>query len=85
MAGVAAETPHGARIGPVYTPPAARGRGYASACTAALSERMLAAGKRFCFLYTDLDNPTSNTIYQRIGYRAVCDVGDWLFGDDDAA
>jgi GNAT superfamily N-acetyltransferase len=85
MAGVAAETPRGARIGPVYTPPAARGRGYASACTAALSERMLAAGKRFCFLYTDLDNPTSNTIYQRIGYRAVCDVGDWLFGDDDAA
>ena len=79
MGGIAAETPHGARIGFVYTPPAHRGRGYAAANTAAVSERMLRAGKRFCFLYTDLANPTSNAIYARIGYEPVCDVNEWLF------
>ena len=79
MGGVAAETPHGARIGFVYTPRTERGRGYAAANTAAISERMLKAGKRFCFLYTDLANPTSNAIYARIGYEPVCDVNEWLF------
>lgn len=79
LAGVAAETPHGARVGPVYTPLAWRGRGYATSATAALSRQILEGGKRFCFLYTDLANPTSNAIYQRIGYRAVCDVADYGF------
>jgi RimJ/RimL family protein N-acetyltransferase len=76
LAAVVATTPHGVRIGGVFTPPALRGRGYASACVAELSGRMLAAGRRFCFLYTDLANPTSNAIYVRIGYRPVCDVVD---------
>jgi GNAT superfamily N-acetyltransferase len=61
------------RIGPVYTPPELRGRGYASAVTAEASRRARAAGAEEVLLYTDLANPTSNSIYQRIGYRAVED------------
>jgi RimJ/RimL family protein N-acetyltransferase len=61
------------RIGPVYTPPEARGRGYASAATAALSQRLLEAGAEEVVLFTDLANPVSNSIYQRIGYRPVED------------
>ncbi|MBD2450472.1 GNAT family N-acetyltransferase [Nostoc sp. FACHB-152] len=67
-------TPHRARIGMVYTPPEYRRRGYASACIAALSQTLLNQGNQFCFLFTDLANPTSNHIYQEIGYQPV---GDW--------
>jgi len=80
LAGFAGQTPNGIRVGPVYTPPELRGRGYASALTAALTRELLAAGRRYCFLFTDLANPTSNSIYQRIGYRPVCDVSRWSFG-----
>lgn len=73
FAGYGGETPSGVRIGPVYTPPEHRGRGYGTAVTAAVSADRLAAGRRFCFLYTDLSNPTSNSIYVKIGYRRVCD------------
>lgn len=62
-------TPQGAVINAVYTPPALRRRGYATAAVAAASALMLAGGNRFCFLFTDLANPTSNGIYRRIGYR----------------
>lgn len=79
MAAEAGATPHGARIGYVYTPPELRGRGYASACVAALSARELEEGRRFCFLYTDLSNPISNAIYQRIGYTPVSDAVDYRF------
>jgi predicted GNAT family acetyltransferase len=75
-----ASTPNGKRIGPVYTPPEARGRGYASACTAAVSQLQLDRGRRFCFLFTDLANATSNHIYQTIGYAPVSDVEIYLFG-----
>ena len=61
------------RIGPVYTPPELRGRGYASAVTAEASRRAREAGAEEVLLYTDLANPTSNSIYRRIGYRAVED------------
>ena len=61
------------RIGPVYTPPERRGHGYASAATAAVSQRLLEAGAEEVVLYTDLANPVSNSIYQRIGYRPVED------------
>jgi predicted GNAT family acetyltransferase len=67
------------RIGPVYTPPAYRRQGYATACVAALSQRLLKHGCQRCFLFTDLANPTSNHIYQTIGYRAVCDWNDYSF------
>jgi uncharacterized protein len=71
-------TPNGIRIGPVYTPPERRARGYASALVAELSERLLTA-RRFCFLYTDLANPTSNKIYEQIGYRRVCEAAEIRF------
>ncbi len=74
MAAWAGRTPNGLRINYVYTPPELRGRGYATACVAALSRALLEAGNRYCCLYTDLANPTSNAIYRRIGYRPVCDA-----------
>jgi predicted GNAT family acetyltransferase len=79
MAGFGGLTPHGARVGPVYTPPALRGHGYASAMTAYLSQYLLDSGRQFCCLFTDLKNPTSNHIYQTIGYEPVCDVAELTF------
>lgn len=79
MAGVSGPTPHGIRVGAVYTPPSFRGRGYASACVAALSQLQLDIGRTFCYLFTDLSNPTSNKIYQHIGYEPVVDIDDYLF------
>jgi predicted GNAT family acetyltransferase len=74
MCGYGSPTPNGMRIGPVYTPPELRGRGYASALTAEVSQRQLDAGWRFCFLYTDRANPTANKIYERIGYRKIAEA-----------
>jgi predicted GNAT family acetyltransferase len=71
MTSLQGATRHGIRVSFVYTPPELRGRGYASACVAAVSGRALASGKSFCTLYTDLANPTSNSIYQRVGYRRI--------------
>ena len=79
MAARGRNSSHGVTIGMVYTPPELRGRGYASACVAALSQQLLDAGWEFCDLYTDLANPTSNSIYQRIGYRPVCDANVYHF------
>ena len=62
-----------ARVGPVYTPPALRGRGYAGAVTAAVSQAARDAGATEVMLYTDLANPTSNALYERLGYRPVED------------
>ena len=72
-------TPHGVRMGPVYTPPEHRGHGYASACVAALSQHLLESGRAFCFLFTDLANPTANHIYQAVGYNPVNDVDVYTF------
>jgi predicted GNAT family acetyltransferase len=85
LAGWGGPTPNGIRIGPVYTPPELRGRGYATALTAELSAQLLdgrlfEGGRRFCFLYTDLANPTSNAIYERIGYRLVARSAEIVFG-----
>lgn len=65
------------RVGPVYTPPQHRGRGYASAAVAEISRQVLDAGGRPC-LFTDQANPTSNAIYQALGYRPVVDMGNLL-------
>jgi predicted GNAT family acetyltransferase len=62
-----------ARVAPVYTPPALRGRGYAGAVTAAVSQAALDAGATDVVLYTDLANPVSNSVYRRLGYRPVED------------
>ncbi|MFC9824269.1 GNAT family N-acetyltransferase [Streptomyces erythrochromogenes] len=61
------------RIGPVYTPPGLRGRGYAAGVTHAASEAAYAAGAAEVVLFTDLANPTSNGVYLRLGYRPVED------------
>jgi predicted GNAT family acetyltransferase len=79
MAVVQRETTSGICVSMVYTPPHLRKQGYATSCVAALTQRMLNSGKRFCCLYTDLTNPTSNTIYQKIGYKPVCDSEDLVF------
>ncbi|HEX8521958.1 MAG TPA: GNAT family N-acetyltransferase [Tepidisphaeraceae bacterium] len=72
-------TPNGCAINFVYTPQHLRGRGLASNCVAALSQHMLDTGKKFCTLYTDLANPTSNKIYQRIGYRQISLAAKYAF------
>jgi predicted GNAT family acetyltransferase len=84
LAGWGGPTPNGIRIGPVFTPPELRGHGYATALSAELSRRLLHGGlfdgrRRFCFLYTDLANPTSNAIYERIGYRRVAESAEIVF------
>jgi ribosomal protein S18 acetylase RimI-like enzyme len=60
--------PGGARIAPVYTPPALRGRGYARAAVAALSSHLQSRGARSVVLFTDATNPTANALYRRIGF-----------------
>ncbi len=73
MAGSSRSSERGATISLAFTPPEFRGRGYASACVAGLSQMLLDRGNVFCTLFTDLSNPTSNKIYRRIGYRPVAD------------
>jgi GNAT superfamily N-acetyltransferase len=73
MAAVSAPQAGVVRIGPVYTPPEQRGHGYAAALVGSMSRDARDAGLR-CILYTDLANPTSNAVYQRLGYRAVCEL-----------
>lgn len=79
MAALTRPTPNGISISFVYTPPQYRRQGYASAVTARLSKLALESGRKFCALYTDLSNPTSNSIYQKIGYRPVADIIDVVF------
>jgi uncharacterized protein len=79
MAAGVGRTPTGMRIGMVYTPPDNRRAGYATSCVATLSQRYLDDGFRSVFLYTDLANPTSNSIYPRIGFRPVADVNNIEF------
>ncbi|MBT2527874.1 GNAT family N-acetyltransferase [Streptomyces sp. ISL-99] len=73
MAGVSRPAAGTVRVAPVYTPPRWRGRGYAAAVTAAVSGAARDAGADEVLLFTDLANPTSNGVYQRIGYHAVAD------------
>jgi RimJ/RimL family protein N-acetyltransferase len=68
----------GARVLAIYTPPEMRGRGYAQAMTAALTQRALDEG-RWCTLFTDADNPITNKIYARVGYRYLSAYTSFLF------
>ena len=79
MAGFTGRTPNGIRVAWVYTPPENRGKGFAGACVAALSQKLLDDGRKLCFLYTDLANPTSNHVYQTIGYEPVTDATVYSF------
>ena len=71
MAAFKGRTPSGMRILLVYTPDSLRGHGYASSCVADLSTELLSRGMSKLFLNTQMNNPTSNSIYQQIGYRMV--------------
>ena len=79
LTGVGGLTPNGIRVGPVYTPPELRGRGYASNLVAQVSQLQLDGGRTFVFLFTDLANPTPNRIYQAIGYEPVNDIDEYDF------
>jgi GNAT superfamily N-acetyltransferase len=61
------------RVQAVYTPPDRRNRGYAGACVGDLSRRKRDEGYR-CMLYSDLGNPTSNSVYRRVGYNTVAEA-----------
>jgi predicted GNAT family acetyltransferase len=82
MAASVRPTENGSCVGMVYTPPEFRRKGYASAVTAGVSQHILNSGKRFACLYTDLGNPTSNHIYQEIGYYPVLDVDMYSLNDN---
>lgn len=72
----------GISVNHVYTPPDLRCRGYATSCVSSLTMRLLSDGYEYCSLFTDVANPTSNSIYQKIGYHPVCDMKDVLFEAD---
>jgi uncharacterized protein len=79
VAGVSGRTPNGVRVGPVYTPPEERRRGYAGALVAAVSQAELDAGARCCFLYTDLTFATSNRVYRDVGYELIGQAAEIVF------
>ena len=79
MARKAGKSPNGNAINLVYTPPSLRRKGYATECVAKLSKLLLEEGNKYCFLFTDLSNPTSNSIYQKIGYRPIIDENHYKF------
>lgn len=79
MAGRARPTRRTIAVNLVYTPPALRGKGYATSCVASLSQVLLDSGFACCTLFADLENPTSNRIYQQIGYEPVADFEECLF------
>lgn len=81
MAGTTPEVAGQIRVAPVYTPAGLRGHGYAGAATTEVSRAALASGAAEVLLFTDLANPTSNGLYQRLGYRPVADFAVYEFED----
>jgi predicted GNAT family acetyltransferase len=79
MCGSTRPTDHGISVSNVYTPPGKRGRGYATACVASLCKELLGSRYRFCVLYADSTNPTSNEIYKRIGFTEIGDSSELWF------
>lgn len=76
-------TKNGIAIHTVYTPPAHRRKGYATSCVSVLTKKMLAEGYSFCCLYTDVSNPTTNSIYRKIGYLPIGDALSYAFVPSD--
>jgi predicted GNAT family acetyltransferase len=72
-------TKNGISVSGVYTPPALRGKGYATACVGELSRMLLEEGWAFCSLFADLANPAANRVYEKVGYKAVCDYDEYTF------
>ncbi|WP_330318624.1 GNAT family N-acetyltransferase [Streptomyces platensis] len=87
MAGATSMVGGMVRVDPVYTPAHLRGRGYAGAVTAEVSQAALTAGATNVVLYADPANPTSNALYQRIGYRPIaeCAVYDFASAEPEAS
>ncbi|NLM41196.1 MAG: GNAT family N-acetyltransferase [Firmicutes bacterium] len=79
MAAKVRPTRHGISVNHVYTPRELRRRGYGTSCVAALSQLLLDSGYEFCTLFADLNNPTSNSIYRRIGYKPIGDFSGYRF------
>ena len=79
MAAIGGQTPRCARLGFVYTPDDVRGRGYAASVTDALTRRALDGGCVACCLFADTNNPLTNRLYQRLGYRHIGDAIDISF------
>ena len=79
MAAKTRPTENGITINFVYTPPELRRKGYATSCIAMLSRELLRTGYKFCMVYTDLSNPTSNSIYRKTGFEEVCDSVEYTF------
>lgn len=73
MAAVSPRVAGTVRVTVVHTPPEHRGHGFAAGVTAEAGRQARDAGAREVLLFTDLANPTSNGVYQRIGYRPVAD------------
>ncbi len=84
MAGWSGRTARGARITFVYSPPACRGRGFATACVSALTRSLLAEGLAYCCLYTDRANAISNRLYRNMGYRHIGDASDYVLSSRKA-
>ena len=79
MNSVGRSTKNGVCISLVYTPKHLRGLGYASSLVAEASQAMLDSGKKFCILYTNAANLTSNKIYQNIGYTEIAKSKHFIF------
>jgi hypothetical protein len=75
----ARKTANGGAINLVFTPPSLRRHGYATACVANFCQHLLNSGWQFCYLHADLANPTSNSIYQKIGFAPVVDFAEYTF------
>ena len=83
IAGVSRPMRNGTTIGVVYTPAEHRNKGYATSSVLLLTKKLLSDGYSFCSLYTDLSNPTSNSIYSKIGYVPVGDALSFDFVSSD--
>ncbi len=73
-------TDDGVRIAPVFTPPAERGKGYASACVGHLTRQLLQGGVGWCSLFADVANPMANRLYRRLGYEEAVSYRGYDFG-----